>query len=189
MERGKRNRGSRTCSRIGRIVCSTVTIFVLALHCEAASSELVVPVFPANVQQLLDQIGKWDGVTQEGTLEGPYEDPRQQAIPFGRISFYLTPWRAYMDTWPAKQFLASEGINFSVASEDAKATAKLLAESGFRSARVEFGSVQDDFPSLAESGYSTAGCSKRQFHGAGSSSVRRRQFAATGIGWSKRGLS
>ena len=46
-------------------------IFLLALHCEGANSELAIPVLPTNTQQLLDQIGKWDGVTQEATLEGP----------------------------------------------------------------------------------------------------------------------
>src|SRR5262245_24494115 len=57
-------------------------------------------------QKLLNEIGTSQGLVTDATLDGPYEDPRQQEIPFGgRRSFYLTPWRAYMDTWPAKQYL------------------------------------------------------------------------------------
>lgn len=71
--------------------------------------------------------------------ESPYEDIRQQAIRFGQRSFYLTPWRSYMDTCSAEQFLDCLGINFNVDPDDAAATAKLLKDAGFRSARVEFG--------------------------------------------------
>jgi hypothetical protein len=73
------------------------------------------------------------------TLDTPYDDLRQQAIPFGLRSFYLAPWKAYLDTWPASQYLNCLGINFNVDSKDAQATAQVLAEAGFRSARVEFG--------------------------------------------------
>lgn len=77
--------------------------------------------------------------TSSGTLKHPYDDAIQQAIPFGVRSFYLAPWRAYMDTWPADQFLNCLGVNFNVAPEDAEATARALADAGFRSARVELG--------------------------------------------------
>jgi hypothetical protein len=72
-------------------------------------------------------------------LARPYEDIRQQAIRFGQRSFYLAPWRSYMDTGTAEQFLDCLGINFNVDPDDAPAVAKLLKEAGFRSARVEFG--------------------------------------------------
>jgi hypothetical protein len=72
-------------------------------------------------------------------LASPYESIRQQAIRFGLRSFYLAPWRSYMDTCSAKQFLECPGINFNVEPDDAAAVAKLLKEAGFRSARVEFG--------------------------------------------------
>jgi len=91
-------------------------------------------------QKLLNEIGTSQGRVTDAKLDGPYEDPRQQEIPFGgQRSFYLTPWRAYMDTWPAKQYLDCLGINFNVNSVDAKAVATVLADAGFRSARVEFG--------------------------------------------------
>src|SRR5437773_2656387 len=56
-------------------------------------------------------IGQWDGVTESAELQGPYEDKLQQEIPFGRRSYYLAPWRSYMDTWPATRFLQVPGIN------------------------------------------------------------------------------
>jgi len=90
--------------------------------------------------ELLKKIGQWDGVAQTAELEGPYEDWKQQECPFGRSSYYLTPWRSYMDTWPASQFLHCLGINFNLRDDKAaEPVAQLLAETGIRSARVEFG--------------------------------------------------
>ncbi|CAG7632606.1 PA14 domain-containing protein [Paenibacillus allorhizosphaerae] len=71
-------------------------------------------------------------------LERPYTDWRQQEIQFGTRSFYSAPWRAYMDTWDSGRFLETLGINFNVTAQEADATAKVLADSGIRSARVEF---------------------------------------------------
>ena len=87
----------------------------------------------------LDAIGTWDGTTPTAALAGPYEDPLQMQVPFGRRSFYLSAWRAYMDTWPASRFLECLGVNFQVSAAEADAVAQLLAEAGIRSARVEFG--------------------------------------------------
>jgi hypothetical protein len=119
------------------VVCTVGLIY--ALVCNRGNSEEEATVLPPTTGELLNQIGKWQGVTQEAKLEGPYEDPRQQEIPFGRVSFYLTPWRAYMDTWPAHRYLTSLGINFKVPPANAKATARVLADAGFGSARVEVG--------------------------------------------------
>ncbi|MGI6496085.1 MAG: hypothetical protein ACOX5G_08360 [Kiritimatiellia bacterium] len=69
-------------------------------------------------------------------LAGPYEDPRQSEVNFGQRSYYLTPWRAYMDTWPASRWFEMPGVNFG---DGAETTARLLAEAGFRSARIEWG--------------------------------------------------
>jgi hypothetical protein len=52
----------------------------------------------------LDDIGRWDGKTPLRQLPAPYIDPRQQEINFGIYSFYLQPWRAYMDTWDKNRF-------------------------------------------------------------------------------------
>ncbi|MFO0925905.1 MAG: hypothetical protein U0736_02570 [Gemmataceae bacterium] len=93
-------------------------------------------------------MGRWDGKTERAALDGPYEDRLQQQVPFGRRSFYLAPWRSYMDTRPTASYLDALGINFNVSPEEAPATAAVLAEAGVRSARVEigWGSVLYDRP-------------------------------------------
>src|SRR5690348_13099469 len=98
MKRISKTRARRAFSRMESF-CSAALIFLLALRCNGGNTELAVPVLQTDARPLLDQIGKSQGVKQEETLEGLYEDPRQQAIPFGRRSFFLMPWRAYMDTW------------------------------------------------------------------------------------------
>jgi hypothetical protein len=57
-------------------------------------------------------------------------------MPFGTRSFWLQPWRAYLDTWSASRLLESVGINFNVSPQQAEATAQLLHDSGFKLARV-----------------------------------------------------
>ena len=64
-------------------------------------------------------------------------DPRfLTAAPFGTKSFWLQPWRAYQDTWPASRLLDSVGINFNVSPAAAEGTAQLLQDSGFKLARL-----------------------------------------------------
>src|SRR5258708_6071114 len=86
----------------------TVYLFLFALSLSLSAEEAAKP------NPLLDKIGEWDGVTESAELQGPYEDWIQQEIPFGRTSFYLSPWRGYMDTWPASKFLNCLGINFNL---------------------------------------------------------------------------
>jgi hypothetical protein len=65
-------------------------------------------------------------------------DPRYlTAVPFGTSSFWVQPWRAYLDTWPASRLLDSLGVNFNVSAAQAQATAQLLQDSGFELARIE----------------------------------------------------
>ena len=71
------------------------------------------------------------------TLANPIDPNQQLALPFGYRSHWLQPWRAYLDTVPAARFRAGVGINFNVPIEAAPATAQLLADSGFRRARIE----------------------------------------------------
>ena len=67
-------------------------------------------------------------------------DPRYLTdAPFGTSSFWIQPWRAYLDTWPAVTLLESVGMNFNVNAPEAEATAQLLQESGFKLARREIG--------------------------------------------------
>jgi hypothetical protein len=75
-------------------------------------------------------------------------------VPFAARSFWQQPWRSYMDTWPASRLRRGIGINFGVAPIESAATAKLLAASGFRRARVElpWNAVSFDDPSKLGAG-------------------------------------
>jgi hypothetical protein len=74
-----------------------------------------------------------------GTVVRPI-DPRQQtAVAFGERSHWLQPWRGYLDTPPATKLRDAIGIQLNVDPAEAESTARLLAHSGFRRARVEFG--------------------------------------------------
>ena len=72
----------------------------------------------------------------EGTLTDPIDPKFLTDVPFGRTSFWIQPWRAYMDTWPASHLLDAVGINFDVTPRDAEPAAQLLQDSGFKLARV-----------------------------------------------------
>jgi hypothetical protein len=71
------------------------------------------------------------------TLNDPIDPRFLTDVSFGRRSFWLQPWRAYIDTWPASRLLDSVGINFPANDEYAEATAQLLQESGFKLARMQ----------------------------------------------------
>ncbi len=60
-------------------------------------------------------------------------------MPFGPRSHWEQPWRSYLDTVPATTLLNAIGINFNVYPAEAAATARLLADSGFKRARIEVG--------------------------------------------------
>lgn len=72
----------------------------------------------------------------EGTLTDPIDPKFLADVPFGRTSFWIQPWRAYMDTWPASRLLDAVGINFDVTPRDAEPAAQLLHDSGFKLARL-----------------------------------------------------
>jgi len=113
---------------------------MLLLFLPLAASAAQPQVEPsAATLKALEAVGTWDGKTASAELAGPYADPLQAQVAFGQRSFYLAPWRAYMDTWPASQYLDCLGINFNVGASEAEAVAAVLAEAGIRSARVEIG--------------------------------------------------
>jgi hypothetical protein len=72
-----------------------------------------------------------------GVLTDPIDPADLTRVPFGRRSFWLQPWRSYLDTWPASRLREALGINFNVTPAEADGTARLLASSGFQLARVE----------------------------------------------------
>ena len=73
------------------------------------------------------------------TLSNPIDPFQQTAVAFGQRSHWLQPWRGYLDTVPATTLRDSIGINFNVGATEAPYVARLLAESGFRRARLEIG--------------------------------------------------
>ncbi len=83
------------------------------------------------------------GPGQSGETNGVVTDPIDPKylteLGFGKRSFWVQPWRAYLDTWPAARLTEALGINFNVAPAQAEATAQLLQDSGFKLARREIG--------------------------------------------------
>ncbi len=75
--------------------------------------------------------------SKDGVLDDPIDPRFLTEVPFGRGSFWIQPWRAYLDTWPASRLLDSLGIDFNVKPASAQTTARLLRESGFKLARIE----------------------------------------------------
>jgi hypothetical protein len=73
-----------------------------------------------------------------GGVETDPIDPKfLTEVPFGDRSYWIQPWRSYLDTWPASRLTDSLGINFNVTSAEAPGTAQLLQDSGFKLARIE----------------------------------------------------
>ena len=73
------------------------------------------------------------------TVSRPIQPTQLTALPFGARSFWLQPWKSSLVVRPARQLLASIGINFNVTPTEAQDTAQLLHDSGFARARIEFG--------------------------------------------------
>jgi hypothetical protein len=60
------------------------------------------------------------------------------ALPSPWTSFYVQPWRGYLETVPATQFLDGIGINYNLVDHGRHdANIRALAAAGFRSLRVE----------------------------------------------------
>lgn len=77
------------------------------------------------------------GASYEPAASPPVDPEQQTQLEFGQRSHWLQPWKGYLDTPPAARLREAPGINFNVSPEEAEATARLLALSGFRRARVE----------------------------------------------------
>jgi hypothetical protein len=69
----------------------------------------------------------------------PYVDPSQLDVPWPKHSFYKEPWRAYLETRPAETLVHGIGINYNLPASADDLTVRLLAESGFKSFRIEVG--------------------------------------------------
>lgn len=107
---------------------------VLALHRIARPA-------PRPIQPPTGQAGNAGSETPAAQPTEPLTDPIDPRfltdVPFGARSFWLQPWRAYLDTWPASRLREALGVNFNVNDKEAEATAQLLQDSGFKLARIE----------------------------------------------------
>jgi hypothetical protein len=68
----------------------------------------------------------------------PYADPSQLDVPWPKHSHVKQPWRGFLETRSAHDFLRGIGINYNVPGND-ETVVRLLAESGFRAFRREIG--------------------------------------------------
>ncbi len=67
-----------------------------------------------------------------------YIDPKYfTSLPFGTYSHWLQPWRSYLETVPATQFLNGIGTNFNVGNTNPDLVATMLAKHGVRRGRIE----------------------------------------------------
>lgn len=82
-----------------------------------------------------------------GATTTPYTDPAQfTKLSFGSHSQWLQPWRAYLETVPAKRFLNGTGINWNVDDlTNPELVAAMLAKHGIRQVRIEVGWSNIDF--------------------------------------------
>ena len=99
---------------------------------------MLAPAF-LHAEENLPAPGAWDGVTQKAKLERPYEDPRQALIPFGINSYFSHPWRSYMDTHPASQFLGSMAFCYNSDRKYLEPILQFMSEAGIRKVRTEMG--------------------------------------------------
>jgi hypothetical protein len=76
-------------------------------------------------------------VAQTEVAPKPIDFRYLSSVPFGRTSFWVQPWRAYLDTWPASRLLNAAGMNFTLRVPFDEGAAQLLQDSGFKLARVE----------------------------------------------------
>jgi hypothetical protein len=86
------------------------------------------------------------------TLLNPIASSQQTLLPWGTRSHWLQPWRGYLDTPPASMLRDAVGINFNVPAEVSDPVAALLADSGFKRARIEipWGAMSYDNPDQFE---------------------------------------
>lgn len=71
------------------------------------------------------------------SINDPIDPVYLTGMPFGTQSQWIQQWRAYVTTPPATALADGMGVNFNVPASQAQVTAKLLAASGIKRARVE----------------------------------------------------
>ena len=113
------------------------------VRCPAEAEAEVSPASKAKAQDATDEADVLPvasaAASPGGVLTDPIDPKYLTEVGFGTSSFWIQPWRAYLDTWPASRLLDSLGINFNVNAPEAEDTARLLQESDFKLARIEIG--------------------------------------------------
>jgi hypothetical protein len=69
----------------------------------------------------------------------PYVDPSQLDCPWPKMSHYQQPWRGYFETRSGFDFLNGIGINLHIPADTDELAIRLLAETGFKTFRIEVG--------------------------------------------------
>ena len=69
----------------------------------------------------------------------PYADPGQLDCPWPKMSHYKQPWRGYLETRSGYDFLHGLGVNLHVPADTEELAIRLLAETGFKTFRIEIG--------------------------------------------------
>ncbi len=72
-------------------------------------------------------------------LVSPYVDPGQATCPWPKMSHYKQPWRAYLETRSGYDFLNGIGVNLHIPADTEELAIRLLAETGFKTFRIEIG--------------------------------------------------
>ena len=126
--RSNRRRSRAPRSRIAIALGVSLLLAGTALALFSAPSQR--STFPARFSRLHRFVAS-------GVVSDPIDPRYLTEVPFGTSSFWIQPWRAYLDTWPASRLLDSLGINFNVTPTEAPDVARLLQESGFKLARIE----------------------------------------------------
>ena len=86
------------------------------------------------------------------TVVAPIDPRYLYDIPFGRRSFWIQPWRAYLDTWPASHLLEAVGMDFPSKPAVALDTAHLLHDSGYTLARtgIDWNAMSFEDPTVVD---------------------------------------
>jgi len=69
----------------------------------------------------------------------PYADPSQLDCPWPKMSHYKQSWRGYLETRAGYEFLSGLGVNLQIPSGKEDLAIRLLAETGFKTFRIEIG--------------------------------------------------
>lgn len=68
-----------------------------------------------------------------------YIDADQANCPWPKVSHYKQPWRSYLETRSGYDFLHGIGVNLHIPADAEELAIRLLAETGFKSFRIEIG--------------------------------------------------